>query len=393
MPDLVGQVRKANSSAGDLRCRAPQAALGRRVDRLIVAVGPSAFLVLYAVALVPSGEVAPVGIEKQMRTVGASCGLVIFLTFLQPLARSALPFGVVKVVDRPRMTEKKPPMGVRVKSLTRGSLLQDGETIVWELAVSDCLEKCDSSSTDEESVTSGESLTSIESDDEFVPAFAALASLYQDSVLYGEDGDSVDDIQDLSVEALLKACWQFEAEMRQYGNMAAAHDFRQNIRKVEAVYDKASPNQRHTVARLLAFEQSIGGDRHKRNGRLKEHSAAMGLVWIYRNLAAQHQTYSNAFIAGLEPLEASLLAFKSIIEPHLPNVLVRKLASLYITHSVVRDRRHFLAKLSGYNPSTFALKEEAKAMEALRSFLHTLQPILEQWERILMDHDVLRLGE
>jgi len=299
--------------------------------------------------------------------------------------------------DIPMMERKQydDPTGVRAKSLVRGLVLEDDYIILcWgmqQTITSPTEEKEDLSEKvgpyyveyPSHSCETG-STFSLSSISDFVevkrPAFSNLVQLFQNSVIYASDG-SVDDID---TAALLRACSKLEDEMRHCGFSMVAGDFRQNIQKVVRVFEHAPKLLRKTLVRLLAYEKASLDHRPSRH-KIRDPSAAIGLLWIQRNLSFQCQMYENAFVDGLEPTEAALQAYHSDLEEHHHSWALRKLFTIALSHSVPKCKRTFLAVLNGFNPKTFSARQEADALQAMRSFVMTMRPILGLWEQIYED--------
>lgn len=226
-----------------------------------------------------------------------------------------------------------------MKSLARGLFRDDGETRLWDNDQARSEASCNHEEEECLSATSHSSFPHFKG--EATPAFSTLADLFQDCVIKASDGDNIDDMQ---IETLLTACWSFENRMRSYGLTNVANDFRQNIQKVRAVLDTA-PQQQHTLMSLLAYEKSTGC--HDHSGRIQDPSAAMGLLWIRRNIALQYRSYFYMFGGSADtmaPPEAALAAYHSELEPYLRSLVLRKLIALHLRCTTPRSRQLLLAK-------------------------------------------------
>ena len=210
-----------------------------------------------------------------------------------------------------------------------------------------------------------------------------LAVLFQEALVDSSDEQGGDGL--MHTVSLLQACWKFESQMRAVGNVAVANDFRQNIKKVETVYKMTPDGHRKTVAALLAHEKSTGC--HGSCAHLKDPSAAMGLLWIRRNLAFQYKIYSNVFEGSIAPPEAALAAYRSELEPYFGWAL-RKIFVLGLRVTVPKSSRVMLAKLAGFQPSTITEAERTMAKEDLLALLAVLRPIIAKWEDIFWHLDL-----
>jgi len=211
-----------------------------------------------------------------------------------------------------------------------------------------------------------------------VPTFAILVDRFK--------AIQKDNSLDLDLDRILEACLLFENAMRRYGLHSVAKDFRGNIAKVRSALPDVSPSgttkKNWTVGSLLAHERSVG--RHHASGAVREGTAAMGLLWIRRNLAVQTRFYQHMFVdtAELDPPAAAVAAFHAVLAPHLQQPLLRRLIALSLQLVTPRDPHTLLAKLNGYEVGTISSVEEELAMEAMRSFVRVLNPVLGLWEEL-----------
>jgi Glycolipid transfer protein (GLTP) len=229
-----------------------------------------------------------------------------------------------------------------------------------------------------------------------LPVFSKLAAMFQKVVVYNDEGA----IQDLAFEPLLSACWAFEAQMQRLNCTAVAKDFSQNIRKVLSLLEKESiPASVKSVSCLLAFEKQKVGHlychntegpcRHGITVQLRDPSAAMGLLWIRRNLAFQYQMYRRTFShseSKEKPPVAALAAYRQELEPHYGNNwMLRRFVQLGCHVFIPSSARVFLAKLNGYDPRTMSEEQERHARQGMEFFLKVVGPILESWNEIFRD--------
>lgn len=297
------------------------------------------------------------------------------------------------------MMEEENPTSVRAKSLVRGLVLADDYIILCRDVLMH--PTMDSSAEEKEDLSrkngpyyveyplhscetgSTFSLSSISDVVEEVrrPAFSDLVQLFQSAVVYDPTDSTIDDIK---TAALLRACSKLEEEMRHCGLNMVAGEFRQNIQKVGHVYEITPKLFRKTVVRLLAYEKAIL-DHHASRHKIRDAFAAIGLLWIQRHLSFQCRMYENVFVDGLEPTEAALQAYHSDLEQHHQSWALRKLFFIALSHSIPKCKRTFLAVLNGSHPERFSVRQEAEALQAMRSFVLTMRPVLGLWEQIFED--------
>lgn len=182
------------------------------------------------------------------------------------------------------------------------------------------------------------------------------------------------DDEDFETSSLVQALWSYEGHIRKYGQSRIADDFKSNIKKVEAFYYNAPKDcNRDSVANLLSCERATGC--HPSDAQLKDHSAAMGLLWICRNLAFQSEMYMLILDFDMDTLKAAQTAYHSILRPHHCWAL-RKFYTLGL-RVVTPHRRGMFAAMGGYsNPKDFDAEAEIATEESLRSLLSIFEPLL-----------------
>ena len=166
-----------------------------------------------------------------------------------------------------------------------------------------------------------------------------------------------------------------------------AKDLESNVSKVERVY-KSSPKDCRTLSSLLELERSRG--MHDRN-RLKDPSAAMGLLWIRRSLAFQCDLYSSLTSRSMHPKEAAMLAYTKHLKPYHGWAL-SKLFTASLTQMPVREA--FIAKFGGVDMNELNEQLDGEVAKKLRLLTAVWDPLLNCWkedfERLDME-DVRRV--
>jgi len=193
----------------------------------------------------------------------------------------------------------------------------------------------------------------------------------------------------IDTSQLLKACRSHLHLMKSAGSSLrlVAKDLESNVSKVERVY-KSSPKNCRTLSSLLEFERSKGI--HDGN-RLKDPSAAMGLLWIRRSLAFQCDLYSSLTLRGMHPREAAMLAYTKHLKPYHGWAL-GKLFTASLTQLPVR--KAFIAKFAGVDMDELNEPLDSEIVKKLRLLVGVWDPLLNCWkedfERLNME-DVRRV--
>lgn len=190
----------------------------------------------------------------------------------------------------------------------------------------------------------------------------------------------------LEMKPLLQAILQFEIVMRAVGQTQSAKDLHSNIRKVQEVYKRAPVEHRQSMRTLLQFEQTaLKAHDGLPPNRLKDPSAAMGLLWIRRSLAFNYRLYSRVIQDGrsAEPVQAALEAYQTELEP-FHGWALRRLYTLGI-QAATPPRRELLATLAGRlgknKHKVFLTPNEEKALlNDLERLVQTWGPLLDQWQ-------------
>ena len=184
-------------------------------------------------------------------------------------------------------------------------------------------------------------------------------------------GDEVDTAQ------LIEACKAHLVFMKNGGNSLrlVAKDLESNLQKAEKPFQK-SPKQGKTLSSLLEREREAGI--HK-GSKLKEQSAAMGLLWIRRSLAFQLELYASLIDQdGPHPRDAAYEAYVKHLSP-FHGWTLRKLfpASL----SQIPDRQALIAQFGEVTLDELNEEYDNEVVTKLRSLAKALGPLLSTWER------------
>ena len=189
---------------------------------------------------------------------------------------------------------------------------------------------------------------------------------------------------DIVLSQLLRACKRLEETMRLLGQTSTANDFHSNVEKVENLIQQAPAECRETMYALLAFEKSLGihppndGPKH----RLRDPSAAMGLLWIERSLSFNYAMYSDV-LRKAEPVEAAMNAYQTVIEP-FHSWTLRKLTAASIQHTTpARDQ--LFVQLAGNRADDPILKETQSDLFRL---LNNLGPLIHRWRETFQELDL-----
>jgi Glycolipid transfer protein (GLTP) len=210
---------------------------------------------------------------------------------------------------------------------------------------------------------------------------------------------------DIDLTHLLSACWEMEALMRSTGNLPVAIDFRQNLCKVQAVINQAPHGgcALTTVSALLEYEKTVlrSHSTSADGGKIvaiADPSAAMGLLWVRRNLAFQLRMYRNVLTHNMRPPQAAQLAHARELEPYVSKLHCR-MFQLGLRMTVPRTARGLLTSLScaaspataaasptATTPSTlFTATDEAAARQTVETYLLSLRPLLTRWEQVFAE--------
>lgn len=195
-----------------------------------------------------------------------------------------------------------------------------------------------------------------------------------------EDAPGEDDFE---TTHLFRALWVYEKHIRDYGQSKIADDVRQNILKIQSFYEKV-PTEclRESMASLLECEKAMGCHQHPGdNGesqplpRLRDPSAAVGWLWICRNLAFQSKLYSLVLDSNMDTLKAAQTAYRSELRPYHGWAL-RKFYSLGL-RLVTPSKKKMLASIGGFSDHRdFDEEAELATEKGLRHLLSIWQPIL-----------------
>ncbi len=176
---------------------------------------------------------------------------------------------------------------------------------------------------------------------------------------------------------LIKACRAHLIFMKSGGSSLrlVAKDLESNLQKAEKPFKK-SPTHGKTLSSLLESERDAG---IHRGSMLKEHSAAMGLLWIRRSLAFQLDLYSSLIAQdGSHPRDAARDAYIKHLSPYHGWMLQKVFpASL----SQMPDRHAFIAMFGGVSLDELDEEYDREVVEKLKTLVATWNPLLSTWER------------
>ncbi|CAB9525628.1 glycolipid transport [Seminavis robusta] len=187
--------------------------------------------------------------------------------------------------------------------------------------------------------------------------------------------------KDIHVGKLLAAFKQMQAFLQDTGMNQAANTLSTNIAKIEDSHRRAPAHERENLSALLRYEIDSGV--HQSRG-LAENSAAMGVVWLCRNLSYQRSMYQLMLEANKTPLEAAQLAFQKELRPHLhwtvANVLLAAIKSLTpANHSA------FFSKIGGFPEKSYGPDEERATRRDVQRMIDLWQPILTHLGQVFHD--------
>ncbi len=177
---------------------------------------------------------------------------------------------------------------------------------------------------------------------------------------------------------LIEACKAHLVFMRKSGGNSlrlVAKDLESNIQKAEKPF-KLSPEQGRTLLSLLQSEREAGI--HK-GSILKEHSAAMGLLWIRRSLAFQLELYASLINQdGPHPRDAAYAAYTKHLSP-FHGFALRKLFPA--TLSKMPNRQEFIAKFGEVTLNELNEEIKREVVNKLESLLSVWDPLIRKWEK------------
>jgi len=185
------------------------------------------------------------------------------------------------------------------------------------------------------------------------------------------------DQPEIETEKLIEACRELKASMVAVGQDRNAAEIDRNLKKVEALHRMAPRGRRETLRALLEYEKELGV--HGQDGRLKDPSAAIGLLWIRRSLAFQERMYTYVLDGPVAPTnEAALKAYRETLEPFHGKAL-QMLYSMALKKTTP-NRHEMLQKLCAVPENRFGAAEENATAQELRKLCETWKPLLNSWE-------------
>jgi hypothetical protein len=229
----------------------------------------------------------------------------------------------------------------------------------------------------------------------FKTPIGELADVFSDGVLVQlENG-----LAEINMSKLLRACSKFEEVMRNVGETQSAKDLSSNIKKVNDVYRSAPADKRRTMSSLLRYEKELGvhpdmSDKEEDNPyyddgprmRLKDPSAAMGLLWIRRSITFNYHMYSNIICGEISPKEAALDAYQAVLEP-CHGMILRRLYTLGI-QSVTPPRHQLIQTLAGRADFPLTEGEEEATLQDLQRLVATWRPLIARWKHTFEELDL-----
>jgi len=215
--------------------------------------------------------------------------------------------------------------------------------------------------------------------------FSLSISQYQTPMGFlADEFEGVLEGNDIVLPQLLRACRKLEETMRLLGQTSTANDFHSNVEKVENLIQQAPVESRDTMYALLSYEKRLGihppkeGEKH----RLRDPSAAMGLLWIERSLSFNYAMYSDV-LRKAEPVKAAMNAYQTVLEP-FHSWTLRKLTTASIQHTTpARDQ--LFAQLAGNRADDPILKE---TQNDLCRLLNNLDPLIRRWRETFQELDL-----
>jgi hypothetical protein len=219
---------------------------------------------------------------------------------------------------------------------------------------------------------------------------ATLASVFAKcNTVRIKDNDNSDDVistTDIALEPLLIACQCFADHMQAVGQSGNARDLRQNIHKIQTARTHAPVDCRNSVRALLQYEQSQGVRSSNGGGnmKLKDPSAAMGLLWARRAVAFQHHfnrllMYSIRNSTHHSTVDMALQAYAAEIQPFHSWALQQIFTVAFYTTTPDRDRAlvELWGSTSGEMVPPLQLQEAQQVI-----VLQQIQDLGEIWESV-----------
>lgn len=196
-------------------------------------------------------------------------------------------------------------------------------------------------------------------------------------------GSSHDDQEgDIDMDCLISACTRLKDVMYQLGQEGNARDLHNNLVKIEQARAAVPARHGQTLRSLLEYEKKTGVKQS--GGRLKNPSAAVGLLWIRRSVAFQRRMNSILLERPhLSSTTAALEAYHEELEPYHSWGLqkVYKMAFRATTPPRSKIISRFLGRESTSTSTTLDANEEAMTIRDLRILLDTWQPVSTVAER------------
>ena len=180
------------------------------------------------------------------------------------------------------------------------------------------------------------------------------------------------DQPEIETEKLIDACRELQTSMIAVGQGRTAAEIDRNLKKVEALHRMAPRGRRETLRALLEYEKELGV--HGQDGRLKDPSGAMGLLWIRRSLAFQERMYTYILDRPVAPThEAALKAYHETLEPYHGKAL--QMVYSMALKKITPNRHEMLQKLCALPENRFGAAEENATAHELRKLVETWKPV------------------
>ena len=185
------------------------------------------------------------------------------------------------------------------------------------------------------------------------------------------DGCLKETERDIDINCLVDACSKLRDVMFQMGETGNARDLDSNLRKVEEARKKAPAKYQESLRALLEYEKEQGVKLP--GGRLKNPSAAVGLLWMRRSVAFQRRMNSILLDQpNLPPTQAALEAYHYELEPY-HSFGLRNIYRMAF-RSTTPPRHKILRRFKG-EASSMDTHEESLTINDLRQLLDVWQPV------------------
>jgi len=195
-----------------------------------------------------------------------------------------------------------------------------------------------------------------------------------------------EDTEDIHVGKLLSACERLESTMRKIGFNQGAKDIGGNIGKIRNLYNRAPIRHRDSMPELLQYELESGVHDCGRNGerRIKDHTAAMGFLWLGRTLNYQYDMFRYMLDEKEEPYEAAKHAYEQDLKKH-HSWAVQKVCQAAMMTLKPMKRSTVLSSLGGFSEECFGVLENDATNRDLHQMMNSWKPMLSKWKEVFSD--------